>query len=124
MAGPVDQGTRPGDNDDEVSYACGMATLPEFLRPIFWNTDFDRLDAHRDRDHIMARVMEHGRMTDVAWLRSVYADEELLDFFRRGPHPEVSRRTMLFWSTVLDDPIASWPTTPAWRRNKNALWHE
>src|SRR5690606_7839091 len=42
-----------------------MRRLPEEIRWVLWDLDFDRLDADADADSILARTLEHGRLSDV-----------------------------------------------------------
>ena len=42
------------------SAAGEFVRLPEMLRPLFWDCDFDRLDWRREREFVVGRVLVHG----------------------------------------------------------------
>jgi hypothetical protein len=44
------------------------ARLPEFLRPYFWDTDFDRLDPVEHERFIAERLMEKTTQKSFRWL--------------------------------------------------------
>lgn len=96
--------------------------LPRFLRPLFWELDFDRLDVEAHADSILARVLESGRMRDVRWLVATYGWDRIHRFFREVGHPELSPRTIAFWRAILRAEDEPWASPPAWRRTSNAPW--
>lgn len=73
-----------------VSTKSRRRKLPQSLKWVFRDVDFARLDVERDASSIMARALELGRMEDVRVLMRIYAEEQLLAFFREGAHPLVS----------------------------------
>lgn len=99
-----------------------MPRVPESLRPLFRETDFDRLDVQKHADSILARVLEHGRMADVRWLVKTYGFERIHRFFREVGHPEISPRTTALWRAVLRAEEETWASPPAWRRTSNVPW--
>ena len=92
------------------------------MRWLFWNVDVDALDLDRDADLVLARVLERGRLEDVGWLMRTYGLERIHVFFRAGAHPEVSRRTRLFWRAALGAREERWPDPAGWRENSGAPW--
>ena len=98
--------------------------LPATLRPLFWEVAFDRLDAHKHADSILARILEFGRMDDVRWLVATYGWERIHRFFREVGHPEISRRTTLFWRAILNAEKETWASPPAWRQSSNVPWFD
>jgi hypothetical protein len=44
------------------------ARLPEFLRPYFWDTDFDQLDPVQHERFIAERLMEKTTQKSFRWL--------------------------------------------------------
>src|SRR5262245_34599063 len=71
--------------------------LPEELRWVFWDLDFDTLEVEADADSILARVLEHGRLSDVRIVLKLYGEERIHQFFRSVGHPLISDRTTHFW---------------------------
>lgn len=99
-----------------------MNRVPADLRWLFWNVDPSKLDVTRDAGLILSRVLERGRLEDVRWAIRTYGLPRIRRFFSEGAHPEISRRTWLFWRAALDAQEERWPEPAAWRRNSNAPW--
>ncbi len=99
-----------------------MRRLPESLRPLFWEADFDRLDVRVHTSSILARVLELGRLRDVRWLVATYGYERIHRFFREVGHPEISPRTTALWRAILRAQDEEWASPPDWRRNSNVPW--
>ena len=97
-------------------------SLPESMRWLFWDVDFDSLDPEGQADAVMPRVLEHGRLADVRALLDVYGIERVHDFFRRVAHPLVSARTRSFWRAFFHADQEPWATPPAFRTNSDAPW--
>lgn len=96
--------------------------LPDDMRWVFWEHDFPALDTERHADSILARILEHGRMCEVRWAIDTYGMERIHRFFREVGHPELSRRTILFWRAVFDAEDEPWQQPPAWRTHSSAPW--
>jgi hypothetical protein len=99
-----------------------MKRLPQHLRPLFWELQFERLDETRHADSILARVLEHGRLRDVKWLVKTYGFERIHRFFREVGHPEISARTIALWRAILRAEDEKWASPPDWRRHKSVPW--
>lgn len=54
-----------------------MSALPESLRGLFWDADFDRLDPVRHARFIAERLLEKTTPEAFYWLLSHYTREEL-----------------------------------------------
>lgn len=89
---------------------------------MLWDLDFDRLDADADADSILARTLEHGRLSDVRAVLSFYGVERIRQFFRTAAHPLISDRTRHFWSAFFHAEHETWPLPPDWRRHSAAPW--
>jgi len=98
------------------------AKLPNELRWLFWEMDFESLDPERHADSILARVLERGRMAEVRWAIGYYGMSRIHRFFREVGHPELSDRTVAFWRAVFKAEDETWASPPAWRRNSSAPW--
>jgi hypothetical protein len=92
------------------------------MKTLFWNVAFDELDAERDADLILSRVLERGRLVDVRWAIRRYGLGRLRRFYREAPRPEISSRTRQFWRVALRAKEEVWPETPAFRRSSAAPW--
>lgn len=78
--------------------------LPELLRPLFWDCDFDRLRWDEHRDFIAGRILISGTWDTVQWLRLRVGEAGvrtwILDHRGRGLSPQQLR----FWELILDLP--------------------
>jgi hypothetical protein len=105
-------------------YACGVGQrrLPEGIRWVLWDLDFDCLRPEEDADSVIARVLEHGRLSDVRALLAFYGRDRIARFFRTTAHPIISDRTRSFWRAYFHAEEEPWPSPPAWRKNNAAPW--
>jgi hypothetical protein len=78
--------------------------LPEALRGLFWEYDFDELSWEEDRDLIFKRVLSAGPWDTVRWLRRHAGDEALRAWIRHHQGRSLSRRQLRFWQLILDLP--------------------
>jgi hypothetical protein len=80
------------------------ATLPELLRPAFWDHDFDRLRWDEHCDFIAGRVLASGTWDQVRWLRVRLGDGGLRDWLLRHRGRGLDLRRLRFWQLILDLP--------------------
>ncbi len=99
-----------------------MSKVPKSLRWLFWNVDVAKLDTERDAMTILGRILERGRMEDVQWVIRTYGMPRIERFFREGGHPEITRRTRLFWRAALNVRRDVWPEPEASRQHNAAPW--
>ena len=89
--------------------------LPEQLRALFWEYDFDDLSWEDDSDLIVARVLERGTWSDVLWLRRTLGDVALLGWITKRQGRGLSARDLRFWEVVLSIPhaqVTAWIDQP------------
>jgi hypothetical protein len=96
--------------------------LADQLKLLFWDVDFETLEVARDVDFILPRVLEFGRLEDIAWLVESYGFDRIHEFLRDCGHAELSARTVTFWRNFFDAREEPWASPPAWRRNSSAPW--
>lgn len=99
-----------------------MGALPESMRWLFWDVDFDSLDVELHADAILARVLEAGRLEDVREIVSLYGQGRIHRFFRDVAHPMISERTRVFWRAYFEAESETWATLPAFRTSSAAPW--
>lgn len=80
------------------------APLPESLRGLFWEYDFDDLSWQEDRHLIFRRVLSAGPWETVQWLRRRAGDRAIREWIRENRGRPLSRRQLRFWQLVLDLP--------------------
>jgi hypothetical protein len=93
--------------------------IPQDISWLFWDVDVAALDMERDANYVLARVLERGRLSDVNWAIQTYGLERIHGFFRDAGHPELSRRTLVFWQYFFEDTGESWKTPVIWRKDSS-----
>ncbi len=100
--------------------AKSTAPLPEELRPLFWDCDFDSLTLDRFQSFVIGRILETTNWNATAWLRKTVGDEAIARWFMttqgRGLDPGILR----FWQLLLklpDDKVDRWV-----EREENSVW--
>jgi len=78
--------------------------LPEFLRQLFWDVNFNALEWQTDRDLIVRRILQAGNWSAIRWLRSTWGDERLRDWLQVHAGGRLSPRQLRYWALVLDLP--------------------
>ena len=98
-----------------------MRDVPEALRWVLWDLDLSRVDADRDAPAVLARVLEHGRLSDVREALAFYGVPRVLQFFRDAAHPLISERTRSFWHAFFGE-SERWPTREGSKSPSAAPW--
>ena len=78
--------------------------LPEMLRPLFWDSDFDHISWQEHRDYVVRRVLSAGTWDAVCWLRAGLDDAALRQWIEQHEGRGLSSRQLRFWEVVLDLP--------------------
>jgi hypothetical protein len=78
------------------------ATLPEFLRPLFWEIDFCQLRVQGHERYVIERVLEYGDDEAIRWLYHTFGPHAIAEVVRRSR--KISRNTATLWALVLDIP--------------------
>jgi hypothetical protein len=99
-----------------------MGALPESMRWLFWDVDFDALDVQAHADAILARVLQRGRLADVQAVLALYGEERIHRFFRDVAHPLITERTRTFWRAFFEAEDEPWAKPPAFRTTSAAPW--
>jgi hypothetical protein len=99
-----------------------IVRLPEGVRWLFWDLEAEALDHERDAGSIIPRVLESGRLVDVAWMARTYGLKRIHEFLRDVGHPELSPRTIAFWRAFFRAEDEEWKSPPSWRRHSGAPW--
>ena len=68
------------------------------------------------RNFLIARLLEEGESTDLAWLTSTIPVEELRQWVRTRGGRQLSRRSLGFWSLVLGVESGPEPGDELWQR--------
>ena len=107
-----------GESADMV--AASAQPLPELLRPLFWEHDFNGLRWPTDRDLVIGRILQHGGDEAVGWIRRTAGDTRIVDWLRLRQGRGLDARQLRFWQVVLElsaaevDPWVSAARENAW----------
>jgi hypothetical protein len=81
-------------------------TLPDQLKPFFWDVDFSRLSMQKNGDFIIKRLLHSGSWDALQWLRSEISDHNLGEWIILHEGAGLSPRKLSFWQLILDLPEA------------------
>ncbi len=79
--------------------------LPEFLRPLFWDVDFDPLRIPGHERYMIERILELGNDTAVRWAWRTFGPEAIAQTVRRSR--AISPNTASLWALILRIPRKS-----------------
>ena len=77
-----------------------MKTLPDFLQPFFWDTEFSQINIDKNRPYIIERILDFGDLSAVSWLFSNYTKIEIKEVL--GKSRKVSAKSRNFWQLILE----------------------
>lgn len=72
---------------------------PEFLRPYFWDIEFERLDIKAQAFFVIKRVLDRGNLHDIRWLIKTYGTDEIKKVVMETR--DLARPTGNFWADIL-----------------------
>lgn len=79
-----------------------MEKLPLFLKPCFWDVDFEKLDAEKQVYNIIGRILENGNQEAIQWLIQHYSKEQMAEVLFRFRF--VSPKSANYWVLILNLP--------------------
>ena len=92
-----------------------MHSIPETALPFFQEYDFERLDAERDRDLVIERLLAYGNRNEVSWLLRNYGWACVRRWLSESGARRLPRRRYRLWCVLLDvtetqhKPAQIWP---------------
>jgi hypothetical protein len=96
--------------------------LPASMMWLFPDLDRASIVPERDARYVLARVLERGRMRDVAWCIRHYGVARIHRFFRDEGDPSLTPRTIALWRVALDARDEAWAESPRSRLRSAAPW--
>lgn len=100
--------------------ASADASLPEFLRPLFWEVEFHQLSPETHQSYICLRIIEHGDLQALRWMVSYYGKPRLRRWLMEREGRGVSPRALRFWQYILKIPKR---TVDKWLQSRSEpLW--
>ncbi len=94
----------------------------KFLAPIFWDVDFNQLSWQANRDFIIRRVLTHGDMEMIRWLRVTLGNAALVRWLKKHDGAGLSPRQLRFWQVILDLPdhlVDGWI-----KKDADSIWRQ
>lgn len=76
------------------------ASLPEFLRPYFWDVKFEDLDINRSKFFVVKRVIDRGTTSAVKFVIKTYGLDAIKEVVLATR--DLSRPTGNFWADMLN----------------------
>jgi hypothetical protein len=76
----------------------GQDGLPVYLKPFFWDVDFQRLTISDSAFFIISRLMEHTDENGFRFLLNTYRREEMIAVLEKSR--TISRRSRNFWRVL------------------------
>ena len=74
--------------------------LPEFLRPYFWDIEFEKLEPKKHSILIIKRVLDRGNLHDIRWLIKTYGKDAIKKVVMETK--DLARPTGNFWADIFD----------------------
>lgn len=79
-------------------------SLPQTLKPYFWDYPFAKLSLKTDRDLIIRRILSSGSWEAVTWLKKKIGNENLKAWLITHQGRGLSPRQLRYWGLVLELP--------------------
>lgn len=76
-------------------------TLPDFLRPYFWEVDFSSVYLPDHETYVIERVLEYGHDQAIRWLNR-FPRQVIAEVVRKSRR--ISPNTANLWALILDIP--------------------
>jgi hypothetical protein len=95
-----------------------QGTLPELLRPLFWQNRLEDISLSKHIDHVMLQVLAYGNGRQVNWLRKRLGDDGIRKWILDRKGKGLTRNQMLPW--------IPWGTTTRWQASDSyaRMWEE
>lgn len=77
----------------------GKTLLPDFLRPYFWDVEFEKMELTKNSQFIVKRVLDRGNLYDIRWLIKTFGKNEIKKVVM-GTR-DLARPTGNFWADIL-----------------------
>jgi hypothetical protein len=104
------------------AYKADSASIPDELRSLFWDSDFESLRWLDDKDFITSRILTAGEWNALLWLRGKTGDASLREWLKLHKGGGLSPEKLRFWELVLRIPhqlVNSWLM-----KEKHSIWQQ
>ena len=76
--------------------------LPPNVHHLFWDCRPERIDTEAQAPFVLERILEYGSLAAVRWALGAYGIERVKKFLRDRGVRTLSRKTLSFWTFLLD----------------------
>jgi hypothetical protein len=97
-----------------VLYNCFMQFIPKTARSFFQEFDFEQIDAERDGDLIIERLLAYGNRNEVRWLLKQFGPARIRKWLSEGGVRRLPRRRYRLWCVLWDVPMTLREPAPIW----------
>lgn len=76
------------------------ATLPQFLRPYFWDVKFEDVDITKNPQFVLKRIIDRGDTDALLWALDRFNANDIKNLVLTSR--DLSRRTANFWALIMN----------------------
>jgi len=76
--------------------------IPQKMKWLFWSYDIKSLDLEKDKDYIIAQVLNYGTWEDLKWLYKLYSRKDIKKVVKNPPRGVWFKKVLNFWTTILN----------------------
>lgn len=69
---------------------------PQFLKPLFWDIDFEKLDVKKYPRYVIERILEYGDLKHVRWMFKTYPKRTIVETVKKSR--QLSLKSANFWA--------------------------
>ena len=77
-----------------------MAKVPKKFHKFFWNVRIETLDTEESSEFIIGRILQHGTLDAVQWLRKTFGDEKIREYVAGPRRRGLSPKKINFWHKI------------------------
>jgi len=85
--------------------------IPDFLKAIFWEYEFENLDIQKDEELLIAKILRDGNLPALKWLIKTIGVEKVEAWILKTKGKGLTPRQLSFWEIVLSLPhseVSKW----------------
>ena len=72
----------------------------KLLKPIFWDTDIDKLDVMKYKRYTIERILQFGLAEHVRWMLKHFEKEDIKETVKKSK--VIDKKTATYWSIHFD----------------------
>ena len=88
------------EKDIEPIHETSENKLPEFMRPLIWDTNFEKLDYKQYWFWIIERLLQYGRTDSIRWILKTFSEDEIKEVVMKSRI--LNRKVVTFWCSYYE----------------------